>query len=231
MPRVALLLGTLVCLLSAVSATAEAAPLQLVPVGTFASPTYVTAPPGDIHRVFVVERAGRIQVLHDGVKHEFLDLSELVSCCTGERGLSSVAFPLDYATSGRFYVQYTAVSPVGAVTVAEYRRSTTDADASDPDSGRLLLSIPHDRQGNHDGGQLQFGPDGLLYIGVGDGGSGGDPAENGQNLTSSSPAVVNGVNHDPRLGKLLRIDPSSGDPYAVPAGNPFPAPAREVFAY
>src|SRR4051794_1099531 len=232
MPRSALLTGTLVvCLLLAVCGAADAAPLQLVPVGNFQAPTYVTSPSGDIHRVFVVERGGTIQVLDDGVKHAFLNLSSIVSCCEGERGLSSVAFPPDYATTGRFYVQYTAANPVGAVTVAEYTRSASDADAADPASARVLLSIPHDRQSNHDGGQLQFGPDGMLYIGVGDGGSGGDPAGNGQNLTSSSPRIINSVNHDPRLGKVLRIDPSAGSPYTTPADNPFPAPARDVFAY
>ena len=213
-------------------AAVSAAPLQLVSVGTFSQPTFVTAPRTDTDRLFVVERAGRIQVLDGGVKHQFLDLTGVVSCCTGERGLASMAFAPDYETSGRFYVQYTAQAPVGEVTVAEYRRSATDPDVADPSSGRIVLSIPHDRDPDHNGGQLQFGPDGALYIGVGDaGGAGGDPAGNGQNLTSSPPDVVNGVNHNPLLGKILRIDPRSGSPYAVPAGNPFPAPAREVYAY
>jgi hypothetical protein len=213
-------------------AAAAAAPLQLVSVGTFSQPIFVTAPRTDTDRLFVVERAGRIQVLDGGVKHQFLDLTGVVSCCTGERGLASMAFAPDYATSGRFYVQYTAQDPVGAVTIAEYQRSSADPDAADPGSGRIVLSIPHDQDPDHNGGQLQFGPDGALYISVGDaGGTGGDPAGNGQNLTSSTPPVVNNVNHNPLLGKLLRIDPRSGSPYAIPAGNPFPAPAREVYAY
>ncbi len=213
-------------------AAVSAAPLQLVPVGTFSQPIFVTAPRTDTDRLFVVERAGRIQVLDAGVKHLFLDLTGVVSCCTGERGLASMAFAPDYETSGRFYVQYTAQDPVGAVTIAEYQRSATDPDVADPSSGRIVLAIPHDRDPDHNGGQLQFGPDGALYISVGDaGGAGGDPAGNGQNLTSSTPAVVNNVNHHPLLGKILRIDPRSGSPYAVPAGNPFPAPAREVYAY
>jgi hypothetical protein len=156
----------------------------------------------------------------------------VVTSNAGERGLSSMAFAPDYETSGLFYVQYTANAPSGAVTVAEYRRSATDPNAADPGSGRVVLSIPHDRNPDHNGGQLQFGPDGALYISVGDaGGDGGDPAGNGQNLTSSTPAVVNGTNHHPLLGKILRIDPRSATPYAVPSGNPFPAPAREVYAY
>jgi hypothetical protein len=213
-------------------AAVSAAPLQLDSVGNFSSPTFVTAPRTDTHRVFVVERAGHIQVLDDGVKHQFLDLTDVVLCCDGERGLASMAFAPDYETSGRFYVQYTAQSPDGSVTIAEYRRSASDPDAADPGSGRVVLSIPHDQDTDHDGGQLQFGPDGALYSSVGDaGGSGGDPAGNGQNLTSSTPPVVNGANHHPLLGKLLRIDPRSASPYAVPAGNPFPAPAREVYAY
>ncbi len=213
-------------------AAASAAPLQLVRVGTFSQPIFVTAPRTDTDRLFVVERAGRIQVLDGGAKHQFLDLTGVVSCCTGERGLTSMAFAPDYEASGRFYVQYTAQNPVGAVTIAEYRRSAADPDTADAGSGRIVLSIPHDRDPDHNGGQLQFGPDGALYISVGDaGGTGGDPAGNGQNLTSSPPDVVNNVNHNPLLGKLLRIDPRSGSPYAVPAGNPFPAPAREVYAY
>src|SRR4051794_28508795 len=102
MPRPIPFAAIAVSLLCSVCHTAQAAPLQLDPVGTFQAPTYVTAPAGDVHRVFVVERGGRVQVLDDGVKHQFLDLGGLVSCCVGERGLSSVAFPPDYATSGRF---------------------------------------------------------------------------------------------------------------------------------
>ena len=210
---------------------ARAATPTLVSVGSFEAPVYATAPAGDTQRLFVVERAGRIQVLDDGVKHEFLDISSLVACCEGERGMASMAFAPDYATSGLFYVFYTALTPRGQLTVAEYRRSSSDPDAADPASARVVLTVPHDQESTHNGGQLQFGPDGYLYIGTGDGGGTGDPAGNGQNLTSSDPPVVDAVNHDPLLGKLLRIDPRSGSPYAIPTDNPFPVPAREVFAY
>ena len=226
----------LVCagLLALIAVTpAGAATPRLVAVGRFDSPVDVTAPPGDTTRVFVVERPGRIQVLDRGARHLFLDLTGLVLCC-GERGLLSMAFAPDYATTGRFYVDYTAkTSPTGtgAITVAEYRRSAADPDMADPSSARIVLTIPHDQRANHNGGQLQFGPDGDLYVSTGDGGGSGDPAGNGQNLTSRTPPVVNATNHDPLLGKLLRIDPRHRTPYAIPADNPFPAPAREVYAY
>jgi Glucose / Sorbosone dehydrogenase/Calx-beta domain len=229
LPRACALILGIAC---AWPAAASAAPLQLERVGTFSAPVFVTAPRTDSSRLFVVEQQGRIQIVVGGVKRQFLDLTNVVSASAGERGLGSMAFAPDYETSGRFYVQYTAQDPVGAVTIAEYRRSATDPDAADPGSGRVVLSIPHDQDPDHDGGQLQFGPDGALYSSVGDGGgAGGDPAGNGQNLTSSTPPVVNGANHHPLLGKILRIDPRSGSPYTVPAGNPFPAPAREVYAY
>ncbi|HEX2104809.1 MAG TPA: PQQ-dependent sugar dehydrogenase [Solirubrobacteraceae bacterium] len=200
--------------------------VRLVPVGTFDAPTYLTAPPGDTSRVFVVERGGTIRVVRDGavLPAPFLDLRPLPT--DGERGLLSMAFAPDYAASGLFYVYFTAPG-TGAITVQERRRDATDPDRADGSFARTLLAIPHDRQSNHNGGQLQFGPDGKLYAATGDGGSAGDPAGNGQNLTSRTPAVVNGVNHDPLLGKLLRLEPSGGPA----AGNPFPAPAAEVWAY
>jgi hypothetical protein len=145
-----------------------------------------------------------------------------------ERGLFSVAFAPDYASSGLLYAYYTAKAN-GNVRIDEFRRGA-DPDRIDVATRRPVLEIPHDQQGNHNGGQLQFGPDGMLYIGTGDGGAGNDPADNGQNLTRTSPAVVNGVNQSPLLGKILRIDPRSGTPGAVPADNPFTGVAREVWA-
>ena len=195
---------------------------RLVRVGSFISPVYVTAPRGDQSRVFVVEQPGRIRIVRAGVRvpTPFLDIRNLVSF-GGERGLLSMAFPPNYGETGRFYVYYTARSPGGAVTVAEFR-TTLDADVADRATQRILLSIPHPR-GNHNGGQLQFGPDGYLWIGTGDGGGAGDPDRNGQNLSTL-------------LGKLLRIDPTAGGAgaYAVPADNPFvgrPGARPEIWAY
>ena len=195
---------------------------RLVRVGEFVSPVYVAAPPADRRRFFVVEQPGRIMVVRDGVplSTPFLDIRSLVSF-GGERGLLSVAFDPDYASGGRFYVYYTARSPSGAITVAEYRASP-NADVANPASRRQVLSIPHPR-GNHNGGQLQFGPDGYLWIGTGDGGGAGDPDGAGQRL-------------DTLLGKLLRIDPRGSGlaPYTIPVDNPFSGQSgrrEEIWAY
>jgi len=128
----------------------------------------------------------------------------------GDRALLSIAFAPDYATSGLFYVYYTARTPTGQVTIEQHRVDPANPDRADPSYARVLLTIPHDQQANHNGGQLQFGPDGALYAGTGDGGSGGDPSGNGQTTAPAPPSVVNGVNHDYRLGKILRFDPATG---------------------
>ena len=191
---------------------------ELAPVGTFSSPTYLTAPPGDGERLFVVEQGGRIRVVRNGVTlpADFLNITSLV-LSGGERGLLSMAFAPDYAVSGRFYVYYTAQT-AGQLTIAEYQRSA-DPDVANPASARTVLSISHPLS-NHNGGQLQFGPDGYLYIGTGDGGGGGDPDDNGQNLGTL-------------LGKILRINPV-GSPYTIPADNPFvdrPGARGEIWSY
>src|SRR5215211_2584470 len=139
--------------LLAVAAPAQAAP-ALVSVGSFGSPVHVTGSPGDSHRLFVVEQAGRIRVVVDGrVQAEpFLDIfADVLS--GGERGLLSVAFPPDYQASGRFYVYFTRRGD-GSIVVREYRRR--DLDHGDGATGRTLLTIPHPNQSNHNGGQLQF---------------------------------------------------------------------------
>jgi glucose/arabinose dehydrogenase len=197
--------------------------LELLPIGTFSTPIYVAAPPGDGERLFVVEQGGRIRLVRNGtlLTTDFLDITTLV-LSGGERGLFSMAFAPDYASTGRFYVFYTARNPEGELTIAEYRRSA-DPEIAEP-SGRIVLSIPHPVYGNHNGGQLQFGPDGYLYIATGDGGGGGDPDGNGQDLGSL-------------LGKLLRIDPRpgpNGESYTIPPGNPFAGQTGsrpEVWAY
>jgi glucose/arabinose dehydrogenase len=214
-------------------ASSAGAAVRLVPVGTFERPTYVTAPPGDAQRVVVVEQGGRVWLIKDGTRQAgaFLDISALSTTLPAgysERGLFSVAFAPDYASSGLLYAYYTAKAN-GNIRIDEFRRGS-DPDRIDAATRRPVLEIAHDQRANHNGGQLQFGPDGMLYAGTGDGGAAGDPADNGQNLTRTSPAVVGGVNQSPLLGKILRIDPRGGTPYAVPADNPFGAPAREVWS-
>jgi hypothetical protein len=197
-------------------------------VGSFTAPVYVTAPPGDPHRLFVVERAGLVKVIVDGgAPRTFLDIRSEVDQ-DGEEGLLSTAFAPDYATSGRMYVYFTAKDPAqgagSTITVTEFRRSAANPNSADPAARRTLIRIPHPTNSNHDGGQLQFGPDGLLYVGTGDGGSGNDPPNNAQNKRSL-------------LGKLLRIDPNpspTGAQHSIPAGNPFAsgvAGAPEIWAY
>ncbi|NOV22758.1 glucose dehydrogenase [Cupriavidus necator] len=184
----------------------ETVQLSLTQVaGEFAAPIFLTAPAGDA-RLFVVERAGRIRIVRDGalLATPFLDIAALTTT-DGERGLLSMAFDPDYAANGRFYVYYTDTS--GAITIARYHVSAANPDLADA-AGTVLLSIPHPTFSNHNGGQLAFGPDRMLYIGTGDGGGGGDPAGNAQNAATL-------------LGKMLRIDVGGASGYGVPAGNPF----------
>ena len=124
----------------------------------------------------------------------FLNASSWISS-GGERGLLSMAFPPDYDTSGLLYIEYTDLS--GNVRVDELQRDANDPNVADPSTRRQVIVIPHPSQANHNGGQLQFGPDGLLYVGIGDGGGAGDPFRTGQNLLDDR-------------GKLLRIDPRAG---------------------
>jgi glucose/arabinose dehydrogenase len=210
MPTVRRAIVLAIAVLVLVPVAAHAAPVTLVTVGDFATPVYVTAPLGDTARVFVVEKGGTIQVLDGAVRATFLDITSKVDSTDNERGLLSMAFALDYSTSGLFYVYYTAKSPVGQVTIEEHRVDPANPDHADPAYVRTLVTIPHEQQANHNGGQLQFGPDGLLYAGTGDGGSAGDPSGNAQTMAPAPPTVVSGVNHDYRLGKLLQIDPVTG---------------------
>jgi hypothetical protein len=195
----------------------EAKGLRLVRVGTFVTPTYVQGPPGDPSRVMVVEQAGRIRVVRNGrlVRRSFLDIRRLVSA-GGERGMLSMAFAPDYATSHRVYVYYTGRN--GDVKIDELHASGDRADGS---SRHNVITIPHSTFPNHNGGQLQIGPDGLLYAGIGDGGSESDPNRNGQKLSTL-------------LAKVIRIDPKPGGGYTVPRDNPFVdrSGARpEIYAY
>lgn len=193
--------------------------LALKKIGVFDHPVFVTGAPGAPELLFVVEQPGRIAVLRNGhrLSRPFLDIRDKVGFDNGERGLLSVAFPPDYAQSGRFYVYYN--DNVGNIRVDELKRRSATRAA--PSSRREVIEIPHPVNANHNGGQLQFLGD-LLFFGTGDGGSGGDPPNNAQNK-------------DALLGKLIRIDPrpSGGRPYTVPPSNPFVGkPGRdEIYSY
>ena len=165
-------------------------------------PVYVTSPPGD-SRLFIVEQPGRIRIVQNGqlLPTPFLDIVSRVGS-GGERGMLSVAFHPQYAGNGFLYVYFTATN--GEIRV---ERFTASGNTANPSTAKLILAVPHPR-GNHNGGLAMFGPDGMLYLGLGDGGGGGDPDANGQNQNTL-------------LGALLRIDVNSGDPYSIPAGNPF----------
>ena len=195
MKRAARLWVLLACALVAgwTGAAAQAQAVELVSVGSFDSPTFIANPPGDAHRLFVVEKPGRVRIIRDGVTlaQPFLDIAADVSS-PGERGLLSIAFPPDYSATGLFYVYYTDLQ--GDIRIDEFARSAVNPDVANHATRRPVLEIPHPTFGNHNGGQLQFGPDGLLYATIGDGGGGGDPNGNAQNLGTL-------------LGKIIRIDP------------------------
>jgi glucose/arabinose dehydrogenase len=179
--------------------------LQQVVAG-LTGPVYLTSPAGD-PRQFVVEQPGRIRIIANGqlVATPFLDITAKV-LYGGERGLLSVAFHPQYSTNGLFFVYYTR-NPDGDILIERYRVST-NTNVADATSAKQILVVPHRAAGNHNGGLALFGADGMLYIGTGDGGGGGDVPNNAQNLTLL-------------LGKLLRIDVNTGDPYSIPASNPY----------
>jgi len=191
----------------AASSGSRASGFKLVKIATgLDAPTYLTSPPGD-SRLFVVQQNGLIRIIKDGQLQAtpFADLTKLVTA-GGEQGLLGLAFHPDFAKNGRLFVYYTARSQHQQVWEL-HARSGADTISG---SRRLLIDMA-DPFSNHNGGDLVFGPDGYLYIGTGDGGSGGDPGERSQNVKVP-------------LGKLLRIDVDkhpSGRPYGIPAGNPF----------
>lgn len=159
-------------------------------------------------RLFIVERAGRIRILDgDGQLSPtpFLNIDPRVSPATGERGLLGLAFHPNYAANGYFFVNY--INNNGNTHISRFQVSSGNPDQADPDSELVLMAI-NQPYGNHNGGDIHFGPDGYLYIGMGDGGSGGDPQNFSQNRTSL-------------LGKMLRIDVDNGSPYSIPEDNPF----------
>jgi glucose/arabinose dehydrogenase len=183
------------------------------PLGGFSAPVGITHAGDGSGRLFVVEQGGRVRLVKNGVLQAapFLDIAGRISA-GGERGLLGLAFPHDYARKGYFYVNYTTNNPagVGNTVISRFRRSAANADAADPASEQIILTIGQPFA-NHNGGQLAFSRrDRYLYVGMGDGGSGGDPGNRAQN-----PADL--------LGKMLRIDTETGRPYTYtsPATNPF----------
>jgi glucose/arabinose dehydrogenase len=196
--------------------------VKLVKVGSFDQPLYVTAPPADKRRIFVVGQSGVIQVVRGGrtLPAPFLDIRSQVTS-GGEQGLLGLAFAPDYATSGLFYIYFTGKD--SKEHLVELHRESEDV--ADPASARTVF-VHDDPEPNHNGGQLVFGPDGYLYVGTGDGGGGDDQhgtRGNAQNLGSP-------------LGKILRIDPraSGGRPFTAPASNPFvnrSGALPEIYAY
>jgi glucose/arabinose dehydrogenase len=200
------------------------AQIQLIPVATgLASPVFVTGARDGTNRLFIVEQAGTIRVMPagGGAPALFLDIRSRVRA-GGEQGLLGLAFHPSYSINRRFFVYYTRTAD-GAIVISEYSASSGNPNAADT-TERVLLTIPHPSFSNHNGGMLAFGPDGYLYIGVGDGGSGNDPPNNAQN-------------RNVLLGKLLRIDvdrQAGGLPYAIPSSNPFAGfidGRDEIFAY
>jgi len=184
----ATMLVSLCCAVGASAATLQS-------IGDFDQPIYITSNPGNPSDLFVVERQGRVVEDNDGSRSVFADLTGLVSCCESERGLLSIALAPDFDSSGRFYAAYAGEPSAGGA------EGDVHVDAFRHDGGALvrepLLSVGHATNANHNGGQLEFGPDGSLYISIGDGGGGGDPFESGQDLSSL-------------LGKILRLEPHPG---------------------
>ncbi len=217
-------------------ATATAIPPSPTPTTPIDSIGLVTIVPGGLslplylthagdERLFIVEQVGLIRVVENGqlLPVPFIDLRDRVGSVDFEQGLLSVAFHPDYAQVGTvgygsFYVNYTDYS--GETQIERFTVSADDPNVADRASGTIIMSIPQPFT-NHNGGLLKFGPDGYLYVGVGDGGSGRDPLGNGQNPDSV-------------LGTLLRLDVSDGSSYTIPADNPFASGeggAPEVWAW
>lgn len=219
---VSALVTTIAALFASPASAAPGDDVRLRQVATVPSPTDIVAPPRDAHRLFVLDQSGLVRLVRDGrlLARPFLDIRDLVAA-GGERGLLSIEFAPDYARSRRFYVFYTDTG--GDVRVDEFRRSTSSANRATRGSRRRVLFQEHSQFGNHNGGQLHFGPDGLLYASIGDGGGSGDPFRSAQRL-------------DTLLGKVIRIDPrkTGSARYRVPTGNPFTTTAGarpEIWSY
>jgi len=188
--------------------TATDLTLQLV-TANLSSPVFMTAAPGDTTRLFIVEQRGTIKIFDRGgsslLPTAFLTLGGLI-VSGGEQGLLGMAFDPGYGANGRVYVFYTDTN--GDLVIARFQRSIGDPNQADPAPAAILQTISHPNFSNHNGGMLTFGPDGCLYAGIGDGGGGGDPTNNAQSLST-------------KLGKLLRLDPSTGAACTNGGVNPF----------
>jgi glucose/arabinose dehydrogenase len=184
----------------------------------FSQPLLVTHAGDGSGRLFVVEQHGMIWVIENGMQlaEPFLDIRFEVGSGGNEQGLLGLAFDPNFASNGYFYVNYTGLG--GNTVIARFQVSD-NPNIANPDSEAPMLYVAQP-YANHNGGHLEFGPDGYLYIGLGDGGSGGDPAGNGQSLET-------------HLGKMLRIDVTQGEPYAIPPDNPFAngGGLPEIWAY
>jgi glucose/arabinose dehydrogenase len=199
-------------------ATSNSLRLQTV-TAVLSSPVFLTAPTGDVGRLFIVEQGGLIRILNslDGTPRAtpFLDVARLI-VTGGEQGLLGMAFDPNYAGNGRFYIYYT--NTAGDIVIARYGVSS-NPDIANAGAQAILKTIAHPTNQNHNGGMLAFGPDGCLYAGIGDGGGSGDPNGNAQNTNSL-------------LGKILRLDPETGS--ACGTDNPFAngtAGAPEVWSF
>ncbi|MBK9927896.1 MAG: PQQ-dependent sugar dehydrogenase [Anaerolineales bacterium] len=193
------------------------------------NPVFITHAGDGSNRLFVLERSGKIRIIKNGslLSTPFLDIQSSVRSTSGEQGLLGLAFHPSYASNGKFYVVYTAPrsgdSNGSVLTLRQYTVSVGNPDLANTGSGATILTIDHPTNSNHNGGTIAFGNDGYLYWSTGDGGGGGDPNNNAQNLKS-------------HLGKILRIDVNSGSPYAIPATNPFYSDPtsgikKEIWAY
>ena len=191
--------------------------VQLVQVASgLIDPVNVTNAGDGSGRIFVVERTGTIRIVQDGEVGEtpFLDLSNAVKTDFLEQGLLGLAFHPDYAENGRFFVYYSGYLENGAMTLEEYAVSDDDPNVADPQSARTLFAL-QDPYVNHNGGTIKFGPDGYLYVAIGDGGLAGDPYDNAQDL-------------DNMLGKIVRLDVDGEMPYGIPEDNPFAVAGERV---
>lgn len=206
-------------LCSSLYAQAKSISLQPI-VSNLSYPVYAAAAHDGSNRLFIAEQTGKIKIFNDNIllANPFLDISGEVKICY-ECGLLSIAFHRKFSRNRRFFVSF--VNQDGNLVVREYKADAIDGSQTDPGSGTDILIIEHSDSEFHYGGQLQFGPDGYLYISTGDGGLQGDPNNHSQDLNSL-------------LGKILRINVDDGNPYTIPKDNPFNKRAnvrKEIYAY